>query len=1396
MAMETYTVIAEDLPEKTTMKTEGEVVDITQMFNSADIPWIVNVFREADADEGGGLDIEEFYVALKQLYGTVNKEDIIALHMQIDTNRDGTVDLGELLNFLLLKNKATTSFNLASHGFPKPINIVPVDHYKAIIKVIFRPFEDGSQPSADSDLSTAQPRTYQKGQYLSITSDGILNFWYDRFQNSYPIQLNTMEEKLPFSHRKKMCVNDMVYLSELNEMAIATSGRELLFYSCYEFPDLFQIKYSLIVEDNIVNTMNYWSDGSTAMFSFGDIKGFLSVFVSHDVKKNGLFDRNAFEEISLQDYPTVYVSSLFKNRSEAFLCIQVPIFNDVCHQLQYFSPINAFVVCDSSFTTMVVTNLQKSKKAKIRKMVFKSSKDNEYFKCVEYCHSGEFLVTGGTDGILRLWCPYDTTCCKMEVKGHVKSISHIARNFRNKVMISLSVDKNLRIWCEESWVCLQSIQIQGMGPVQISSLCYNVYNNELILANSNIGSLLGRGTDVFVEMLKSHDNPLCGALYHSVFKQVISVCQNGVVTVWDIQTGKSVMQFKVITDKNVRINAISFDGPKRRLITVSSDRKVNLWNFNNGAELGVHPVKVQKEVTGIVPINNRVFVSGRKSKIIFDLDIDMVDNRTLEHKYLNDISTMTAQGTTLFTASSSGNIVVWDTEAAEVLYWLDTTENPRTQMADKKTQGYVKNLIIESKQNKVRVKQSKTSTTLTKKRVNVNPILCMETRTPTADTATLLTAENDYIYAWSINSLGGLLGKFRAVLAGGAIITTMSTDTEETTLLIGDNIGNIYLWDIQKFGFRKKGELQEPSEIIKGWRVSLRPPPLLDSWRAHKEAVVSAKFAPHFGAIITASLDYNVSLWTTTGQHKGIFGKHDWDAMQRHTESAAIPGKPRMVFRTSPRQKPDMDEESLEIMELIKRSKQLLTKPPPPPPPSRPKPIESNEEMWKIFQQLNKIVPSINLIKDDKDLVYMMNKFKMESEQKSADEAQHEPENTTPPSPSRNSPTTDSTKSTNILQSASADRQGSEHTSRQPTPSQFKPHPPKIPLTTSRSVIKQSCPQGESPPYMNKTRLKYGRLLTTPINHVCKTDQVQHVPFQPTPDEVQLTNQTNHKPHPPQPLLTTDHRKGSEQQTKHVRLPRIPDKVQLTNQTNHKPHPPQPLLTTDQKKGSEQRTKHVRLPPIPDKIQLTNQTNHKPHPPQPLLTTDHRKGSEQQTKHVHLPAIQMKVQLTNQTKHKPHPPQPLLTTDQKKGSEQRTKHVRLPPIPDKIQLTNQTNHKPHPPQPLLTTDHRKGSEQQTKHVRLPPIPDKVQLTNQTNHKPHPPQPLLTTDQKKGSEQRTKHVRLPRIPDKIQLTNQTNHKPHPPQPQVQLINQTLNKPHPPQIPLTRSHATLSCPVLSD
>ncbi|XP_041832645.1 WD repeat-containing protein on Y chromosome-like [Melanotaenia boesemani] len=482
-------------------------------------------------------------------------------------------------------------------------------------------------------------RPYVKGRYVTMTSDGVLNYSTNNFKNSFTIPLYEREKETPkFHHRRKMHINDAVYIKELQQLAVSVDDRELLFYNCKYSPNLFKIKYGLFEDESRIITMDYWSDGKEARLFLGYSNGHVTVFISKDILKNGLFNETLFD--SVLDYPTAYVSDLLQTQSQDFSSLRISVFlHDMCSQIRYFPSIQSFTVCPASCESMVLAKFSSdsvSKKPKLSTNVFKNNRSYKFFACAEFCPESAFLVTGGKDGLLRVWFPHQTSSCCRRLKGHEEAITHVLYNPVELILISISTDLNVRIWSETKWTCIQSFFVNNIKMAPISSLYYNIQNNELFMANSDIARFFGWGTKRFYKALTSHNMPVCSALYHSIYKQVISVSLDGVLTVWDIVTGKTVMEFRVSPENSVGHTAIAFNETQRQLITISHDGKMRFWNFVLGIELAVHPVKIPKEARSTVHLNNdHLFVSTKDSNIILMLDLshfvkhDSLNNRIL-----------------------------------------------------------------------------------------------------------------------------------------------------------------------------------------------------------------------------------------------------------------------------------------------------------------------------------------------------------------------------------------------------------------------------------------------------------------------------------------------------------------------------------------------------------------------------------------------------------------------------------------------------------------------------------------------------------------------------------------------------------------------------------------------
>ncbi|XP_041712374.2 WD repeat-containing protein on Y chromosome-like [Coregonus clupeaformis] len=331
---------------------------------------------------------------------------------------------------------------------------------------------------------------------------------------------------------------------------------------------------------------------------------------------------------------------------------------------------------------MILTTVPHSRKCKIQTALFHLQKG---ILCFDYSPELNILVTGCYDRVVRVWNPYVTNQATSQMKCHNTVITHIAVNGRDNKIISVSKDKNVRVWDLQDCVCLQNIQSKNvnMGRFPITGTYYNHTSNTMVMATYLIGVLRGSMEDVDSSVptaTTSHEQAPCAALYNSNFKQVVSGCHAGVVSVWDILTGEKVMQFQTTPERPVEVTAMAFDRPKRRLITGSKDGTLRLWNFNNGALISELPLVDSNEVTGILYINERIYVSGWSKRVMWYLD-DKEEGK-MEHRVWNqyhsdDIYSMHTHGSKmLVTASYSGDIIVWNIDSGQAFCRFNASESP------------------------------------------------------------------------------------------------------------------------------------------------------------------------------------------------------------------------------------------------------------------------------------------------------------------------------------------------------------------------------------------------------------------------------------------------------------------------------------------------------------------------------------------------------------------------------------------------------------------------------------------------------------------------------------------------------------------------------------------------
>uniref|UniRef100_A0A3B3IDH0 Uncharacterized protein n=1 Tax=Oryzias latipes TaxID=8090 RepID=A0A3B3IDH0_ORYLA len=222
---------------------------------------------------------------------------------------------------------------------------------------------------------------------------------------------------------------------------------------------------------------------------------------------------------------------------------------------------------------------------------------------------------------------------------------------------------------EKETLFSSSFFVDCLKTKTISAVCYEEHNNELVLADKELARCLGQGTDVFKQRIPSHDQPLWDVIYNSQFKQLVSLSLDACIRVWDILTGEFLLEFSALSNVFMKPVAIMFDPTNRKLLALSKDKEIAYWNFNNGKEIEVLPLKVPNHVTGLIQERDTLFISALNCKTIFALDLQNGNHKYLQHPLLKDTCAMELHKDTLITISSDGNavLVLADKELARCL---------------------------------------------------------------------------------------------------------------------------------------------------------------------------------------------------------------------------------------------------------------------------------------------------------------------------------------------------------------------------------------------------------------------------------------------------------------------------------------------------------------------------------------------------------------------------------------------------------------------------------------------------------------------------------------------------------------------------------------------------------
>lgn len=140
------------------------------------------------------------------------------------------------------------------------------------------------------------------------------------------------------------------------------------------------------------------------------------------------------------------------------------------------------------------------------------------------------------DRQLRIWNPRRLNRPTASLSGHASPVISLTINPLSGQIISLSTDKNIKIWDIRKAACIQTIasHMDHRPENYLSSICFNPQTGKLIAVSSAVVvyGLVDKEIVAKSGGVRSHEFPVRAALYNAVFGQVVSGCDGGVVNVW------------------------------------------------------------------------------------------------------------------------------------------------------------------------------------------------------------------------------------------------------------------------------------------------------------------------------------------------------------------------------------------------------------------------------------------------------------------------------------------------------------------------------------------------------------------------------------------------------------------------------------------------------------------------------------------------------------------------------------------------------------------------------------------------------------------------------------------------------------------------------------------------
>ncbi|XP_039244620.1 WD repeat-containing protein 64 isoform X2 [Pipra filicauda] len=281
--------------------------------------------------------------------------------------------------------------------------------------------------------------------------------------------------------------------------------------------------------------------------------------------------------------------------SENFNILKRKLHDDWVGRVKYISALKCFGSCSSDSLRSFVLDDIKRLEDNLPVREFSVPRGVNAFT---YCRKAKVVVTGGNDRVLRLWNPAVNIRPTGKLFGHKHSVVEIVTNEKDQHVISLSSAKVFRVWDIQTLAPLQVFHDNQVSPEELDTFPM-VFDNDhgILITGSDVIDIypLANVIEDTRQLPQTHEKSINALIYNRTLHQLLTICTESILKVWDLETGYQIYQIEDPHGVNTEVTCAAIEINGFYVATGACDGTVKIWEFESGQEFKTLPLAQHSE---------------------------------------------------------------------------------------------------------------------------------------------------------------------------------------------------------------------------------------------------------------------------------------------------------------------------------------------------------------------------------------------------------------------------------------------------------------------------------------------------------------------------------------------------------------------------------------------------------------------------------------------------------------------------------------------------------------------------------------------------------------------------------------------------------------------------------